>query len=285
MKNHNEYGIRNKAIQLYNNGIGFNEILRRVQKSKGWLSKWLGRFREQGLKGLRDRSRAPKRIRRSTPPHMVKKVLAIRHELESHKTRRFAFSGIGAETIHWELERRRLKNIPSISTISRILLRHGRTKKEKPARDSFSIIIMGSHIEGLPQKKMVQDSPAYLEIKYGNLSDTCPMTLVLRHTLILKEISTSLLQREKSLSSEKLIPMAESRSMGSPTLLEKNWSDNMLLLLYLLIAKNLLSVMKVKSSNLLFFQLKAILLIRYLNHREVHDVMSIQSIKKRFTML
>ena len=136
MKNHNEYGIRNKAIQLYNSGIGFNEILRRVQRSKGWLSKWLGRYKEQGFDGLRDRSRAPKRIRRSTPQHMVKKVLFIRHELEAHKTRRSAFSGIGAEAIHWELERRRLKNIPSISTISRILLRYGKTNKEKPKRNN-----------------------------------------------------------------------------------------------------------------------------------------------------
>jgi putative transposase len=136
MKNHNEYGIRNKAIQLYNSDIGFNEILRKVQRSKGWLSKWLGRYKEQGLDGLRDKSRAPKRIRRSTPQHMVKKVLFIRHELESHKTRRTAFSGIGAEAIHWELERRRLKNIPSISTIYRILFSHGKTRKEKPKRNN-----------------------------------------------------------------------------------------------------------------------------------------------------
>lgn len=130
-----EYDIRHKAIQLYDEGIGFNEILQRVQRSKGWFSKWLGRYKEQGLDGLKDKSRAPKRIRRSTPQHMVKRILSIRQELESHKTRRSAFSGIGAEAIHWELERRRLKNIPSISTISRILLRHGKTKKDKPKRN------------------------------------------------------------------------------------------------------------------------------------------------------
>ncbi len=136
MKKQNEYDIRHKAIQLYSKGIGFNQILQRVQRSKGWLSKWLRRYEEHGLEGLKDKSRAPKKIRRSTPQHMVKKVLSIRKELESHKTRRTAFSGIGAESIHWELERRRLKNIPSISTISRILLRHGKTKKDKPKRNN-----------------------------------------------------------------------------------------------------------------------------------------------------
>lgn len=136
MKKQNEYDIRHKAIQLHKEGIGFNEILQRVRRSKGWLSKWLRRYKEQGFDGLRDKSRAPKRVRRSTPPHMVKRVLFIRYELESHKTRRSAFSGIGAETIHWELERSGFKNIPSISTISRILLRHGKTRKETPKRNS-----------------------------------------------------------------------------------------------------------------------------------------------------
>ncbi len=136
MKKQTEYDIRYKAIQLYNEGIGFNEILQRVQRSKGWLSKWIRRHKEKGLDGLRDKSRAPKRIRRSTPQHMVKKVLSIRNELESHKTRRSAFSGIGAEAIHWKLERRRFRNIPSISTISRILLRHGKTEKDKPKRNN-----------------------------------------------------------------------------------------------------------------------------------------------------
>jgi transposase len=136
MKKQNEYDIRHKAIQLHSKGIGFNETLQRVQRSRGWLSKWLRRYEEHGLEGLKDKSRAPKNIKRCTPQHMVKRVLSIRKELQSHKTRRTAFSGIGAEAVHWELERRRLKNIPSISTISRILLRHGKTKKDKPKRNN-----------------------------------------------------------------------------------------------------------------------------------------------------
>jgi len=156
---------------------------------------------------------------------------------------------------------------------------------EEPTRDSFSIIIMGSPIEGLPQKKMVQDSPVYLKIKYGNLSGICLIIFVLKHILILKGISNCLLRREKSPLLEKLIPMGESKSMGFLTLLEKNWKDNMLLLLYLLIAKNLLLRMRMRLSNLLLSRLKIKLLIQHLNSREVHDVMSTQSIKKRFTML
>ena len=54
MKNQNEYEKRCKAIQLYKEGHGFNKILQLVQRGRFWLSKWLKRFREQGLEGLKD---------------------------------------------------------------------------------------------------------------------------------------------------------------------------------------------------------------------------------------
>ena len=89
-------------------GKGFSEVVARhqIQRSRGWLSKWLGRFRERGLRGLQDQSRAPKHVWRKTPRRLEQKVLAIRKELESHKTRRSAFAGIGAEVIQWELKQR-----------------------------------------------------------------------------------------------------------------------------------------------------------------------------------
>ena len=86
MENQNEYEKRCKAIQLYDEGVGFNKILQLVQRGRFWLSKWLKRSKEQGLKGLKDQSRVPKRIWRKTSEHMVKKILSIRAELEAHKT-------------------------------------------------------------------------------------------------------------------------------------------------------------------------------------------------------
>jgi hypothetical protein len=43
--------------------------------------------------------------------------------------------------------------------------------------------------------------------------------------------------------------------------------------------------MRIKISNHSLFRSTVILLILCLNHCEVHDVMTTQSIKKRFTML
>ncbi|GFP26485.1 hypothetical protein HKBW3S25_01979, partial [Candidatus Hakubella thermalkaliphila] len=86
MKNQNEYEKRCKAIQLYKEGYGFNKILQLVQRGKGWFSKWLKRFKEYGVKGPKDQCRVPKRIWRKVSDYMVKKILSIRKELESHKT-------------------------------------------------------------------------------------------------------------------------------------------------------------------------------------------------------
>lgn len=131
MKTQNEYEKRCKAIQLYEKGYGFNKILQLVQRGRFWLSKWLKRYKEQGLKGLKDKSRAPKRIWRKTSDRMVKKILSIRAEFVSHKSRRSAFCGIGAEVIHWELKQRKIKNIPAISTIAKVLSRYGKTGKDR----------------------------------------------------------------------------------------------------------------------------------------------------------
>lgn len=134
MKKQGEYDVRCEAMQLHEAGRGFGEILRQVRRSKGWLSKWLGRYREHGVKGLQDRSRAPKRIRRQTPKALVERVLAIRDELEKHGVGRAAFSGIGPEAIQWELAQRRCRRILSLATIGRILSRHMATKKGRKGR-------------------------------------------------------------------------------------------------------------------------------------------------------
>lgn len=136
MGKENEYEKRWQAIQLYKKGYGFDEVLRRVRRSRGWLSKWLVRYRQQGKEGLRDQSRTPRRIWRKTPEQVIQKILATRDWLVSHHSRRSAFAGMGAEVIQWELKQRKVKKIPAISTIARILSRSGKTRKKRPLRNS-----------------------------------------------------------------------------------------------------------------------------------------------------
>lgn len=136
MKNDNEYERRCKAIRLHEEGIKFNKILRLVQRSGFWLCKWLRRYKEKGPEGLQDQSRAPKKIWRKTSERLVQKILSIRAELESHKSRRSAFAGKGAEVIQWELQQRKIGDIPSLSTIDRILFRYGKTGRRKAKNDN-----------------------------------------------------------------------------------------------------------------------------------------------------
>lgn len=138
MDKNSEHERRCKAIQLYEEGVGFNRILHLVQRGRFWLAKWIQRYQEKGFEGLKDRSRVPKRIWRKSSDRLVRKILVIREELESHRTRRSAFSGIGAEAIHWELKQRKVHNVPAIPTIARILSRHGKTGKARAKRNSNS---------------------------------------------------------------------------------------------------------------------------------------------------
>jgi hypothetical protein len=136
MKERCEYEIRLKAIRIYEETGRFGHTVESVHRSRGWLSKWLHRCRKFGLDGLGDQSRVPKHIPNQTPESLVRKILALRDELAAHKSRRAAFAGIGAETIHFELQQRGIRRLPAISTIEKILARAGKTKKVKVKRPS-----------------------------------------------------------------------------------------------------------------------------------------------------
>ena len=88
MKDAHEHDLRIKAIRLYDDGIGFNEILRRTQRSDFWLTKWLRRFREFGEEGLRDRSRVPKRVWNRTRGSLIRKILARAGKTKKVKVKR-----------------------------------------------------------------------------------------------------------------------------------------------------------------------------------------------------
>lgn len=129
-----DYELRCRAIRLRKRRVSFAQILARLGRSRGWLAKWLRRFRESGWPGLKTQSRAPKRRPRSLPARLVAKVLALRLELQAHRTRASRFAGIGAEAIRLELERRRVRPLPGLRTIERILKQHGLSGRKKALR-------------------------------------------------------------------------------------------------------------------------------------------------------
>jgi transposase len=129
-----EYELRWRAIKLHQRGLGFNRILERLGRGRFWLAKWLRRFRQEGWAGLGSHSRAPQRRPSRMPPRVVVKVLQVRAELQAHRSRASRFAGIGAETIQLELSRRRVRPLPALRTIERILKRHAITGKAPSQR-------------------------------------------------------------------------------------------------------------------------------------------------------
>jgi len=94
------------------------------------------RFRAEGESALVARSRAPRRIANRTPVEIEDVVVALRKELVD------AGLDAGPATIAWHLAQRDARNVPSESTIWRILSRRGfivaePTKAPKHARRCF----------------------------------------------------------------------------------------------------------------------------------------------------
>lgn len=111
---------RRQAIRWYRQGVPFGNICDRIGRSATWLAKWISRFEAERWSGLQDRSRRPHRLRAVTPDAIVRRVLALRSELEARHARN---GGVGAGAIQRKLQRE-VSSVPSISTIERILRRY-----------------------------------------------------------------------------------------------------------------------------------------------------------------
>ena len=87
--------------------------------SNRWIRELLKRHREGGYQALEPRSTRPHTNPRQTPLATVKRILALREELDT------AGQDSGAHTIRWHLEQQQTLPLPAASTIYRILKRHG----------------------------------------------------------------------------------------------------------------------------------------------------------------
>ena len=97
-------------------GANLRELCRRWGLSPGTAYKWLGRYRAEGLAGLRDRSRRPLSSPERTCEAMEEAVLAVRE----------ANPAWGGRKIRKVLERDGVADRPAASTITAILRRHNK---------------------------------------------------------------------------------------------------------------------------------------------------------------
>ena len=99
---------------------------------RSWLYKLLARYRADGESGLAPRSRRPRSCPAAMPAALESEIVALRTNLLAE-----GFDA-GALTIHWHLARKR-GAVPSVSSVWRVLRRHGLVSSQprKRPRSSF----------------------------------------------------------------------------------------------------------------------------------------------------
>ena len=116
MDDKQELQRRRQAMRLRMQGVPHKSILKKVQRSRAWLSKWQKRFERQGTSGLRTHSRRPHHTPGVCSPRIVRMIAQTRRRLVKQKV------GLrGARAIRRELRKELGKQTPSLTTINRVL--------------------------------------------------------------------------------------------------------------------------------------------------------------------
>lgn len=109
--------LRRDFVDLAASGtIPFSELCRRFSISRKTGYKWLSRFRDLGQAGLEDQSKKPKSQPRRTAHEVESLILACRDR----------YPDWGARKLRRVLQNEAHQELPSPSTITEILRRHGR---------------------------------------------------------------------------------------------------------------------------------------------------------------
>jgi len=120
---------RKHAIDLVELGISVSEASQLAGVSRQCLHKWLARYREQGWKGLRDHSRAPKRHAFAVTKRMRQRVVAMKKRFPSEGPRKLR----GYLETKYPGER-----IPAASTMSIILKEAGLVAPRRRRRTNLA---------------------------------------------------------------------------------------------------------------------------------------------------
>ncbi len=114
-------------------GRPIGELARFHGVHRSWRYKLLGRYRREGEAGLRARSRRPKSSPSAMPTPLADAIVALRTRLLAEGL------DAGALTIQWHLARRR-EQVPSASSIIRVLRRRGLVTPQPRKRPRSSFI-------------------------------------------------------------------------------------------------------------------------------------------------
>lgn len=126
---------RKQAIKRYTEGERPVDIYRSLGKSKPWFMKWLKRYKTGRKKWYKDIPRKPKTIPNKIDERIEKAIIRIRKSLMEGSEDATRYSFVGPEAIQYHMEEMGygLEEIPSISTIKRVI-KHNKLRVNKKER-------------------------------------------------------------------------------------------------------------------------------------------------------
>jgi len=120
----NEEALRQQAILLYQQGKKVSTIAKEIGHSRQWVHKWIKRYDAQSNNWSASHSHAPHNSSQKLPSLTEELVVATRKQLDESP-----YLESGAHAI-WHTMSKRGQSPPSISTINRILSKHGLTNQK-----------------------------------------------------------------------------------------------------------------------------------------------------------
>ncbi len=130
MKPDTLFADRKIAIHLLRKGEKVEDVATALGRSEDWVRKWWKRYRQEGYRGLQERSRAPRKHGRKLTAETVTKVCLVRGELEAERELGIGLKYIGALAVRTRLKKWGVTPLPSKASIERILRSHELTNKK-----------------------------------------------------------------------------------------------------------------------------------------------------------
>jgi putative transposase len=129
-----EIELRKRAIGLYLQGWKKSEIARKLQRSRSWVQRWIGRYRSNEPRvSLQDQSRAPQTMGWTYPDRIKQMVMRVREEREKGKRAKYQYALVSAQAIYYELRELHVFPLPSPRTIH-LWLKQARRIPERKVR-------------------------------------------------------------------------------------------------------------------------------------------------------
>ncbi|MFZ2071918.1 MAG: helix-turn-helix domain-containing protein [Halobacteriota archaeon] len=118
---------RIEAVNRYLKGDKPANIYREMNRSETWLFKWVNRLKTGDEEWYKSHSKAPKNHGRETCKEIERAVVSIRKTLMEGNENESKYLGVGADAIQYRMDKLVFSKdeIPSVSTIKRIVKKHG----------------------------------------------------------------------------------------------------------------------------------------------------------------